>query len=53
MQAEQPQLYESLTKNLTPDEQQVLTAAVHQADVVAAVLAADANHANGEAHTQA
>jgi hypothetical protein len=36
LQQEQPALYENLTKNLNPDEQQVVQSAVHQADVIAA-----------------
>ncbi|KAF2457955.1 putative nonsense-mediated mRNA decay protein [Lineolata rhizophorae] len=35
LQQEQPQLYEDLTKNLNPEERQVVEAAVHQADVIA------------------
>lgn len=35
LQQEQPQLYENLTKSLNPEEQQVVQAAVHQADVIA------------------
>ncbi|KAK5168595.1 hypothetical protein LTR04_006231 [Oleoguttula sp. CCFEE 6159] len=34
LQQEQPQLYESLTKNLNAEEQQTVQAAVHQADVL-------------------
>ncbi|KAF2473139.1 ARM repeat-containing protein [Lindgomyces ingoldianus] len=34
LQQEQPALYENLTKNLNPEEQQVVQAAVHQADVI-------------------
>ncbi|KAF2097936.1 ARM repeat-containing protein [Rhizodiscina lignyota] len=36
LQHEQPQLYENLTKNLNPEEQQVIQNAVHQADAIAA-----------------
>lgn len=36
LQQEQPALYENLTKNLNPDEQQVVQSAVHQADVITA-----------------
>lgn len=36
LQAEQPQMYENLTKNLNPEEQQVIQAAVNQADAIAA-----------------
>jgi hypothetical protein len=35
LQQEQPQLYENLTKNLTPEEQQVVQSAVNQADTIA------------------
>ena len=44
LQAEQPQLYESLTTNLNPDEQIVVQGVVHQADAIAAqaVVAAQA-----------
>ncbi|KAL9078752.1 MAG: hypothetical protein Q9157_002340 [Trypethelium eluteriae] len=35
LQQEQPQLYETLTKPLNPEEQQVLQAAIHQADAIA------------------
>ncbi|KAF2738145.1 ARM repeat-containing protein [Polyplosphaeria fusca] len=34
LQQEQPALYENLTKNLNPDEQQVVQSAIHQADVI-------------------
>jgi hypothetical protein len=48
LQQEQPALYENLTKNLNPDEQQVVQSAVHQADVVEQALAqAAAAAANG------
>lgn len=42
------QLYENLTKNLNPEEQQVVQAAVHQADVIAQQVA-QAQHPNGNA----
>ena len=35
LQSSQPQLYENLTKNLSPEEQQVIQSAVQHADVVA------------------
>jgi hypothetical protein len=35
LQSEQPQLYENITKNLTPEEQQVIQAAANQADALA------------------
>jgi len=35
LQSSQPQLYENLTKNLSPEEQQVIQGAVQHADVVA------------------
>ena len=34
LQQDQPQMYENLTKNLTADEQQIVQAAVNQADVI-------------------
>ncbi|PVI06156.1 ARM repeat-containing protein [Periconia macrospinosa] len=39
LQQEQPALYENLTKNLTPEEQQVVQGAVHQADAIAQAAA--------------
>ena len=39
LQQEQPALYENLTKNLNPEEQQVVQGAVHQADVIAQATA--------------
>ncbi|KZF22704.1 ARM repeat-containing protein [Xylona heveae TC161] len=39
LQQEQPQLYESITKNLNVEEQNVLQGVVHQADVIATNLA--------------
>jgi DNA-binding MurR/RpiR family transcriptional regulator len=45
LQAEQPQLYESLTSNLTPEEKTIVQGVVHNADVVAAKAAADAAQA--------
>ncbi len=48
LQQEQPGLYENLTKNLNPEEQQVVQGAVHQADVIAQAQAqAHAAAANG------
>ncbi|KAA8615504.1 hypothetical protein PtrSN002B_000601 [Pyrenophora tritici-repentis] len=48
LQQEQPALYENLTKNLSPEEQQVVQSAVHQADVIAQAQAeAQAAIANG------
>jgi importin-7 len=40
MQAEQPQLYENVTKNLGPDEQGIIQTVVHQADAISAAAAA-------------
>lgn len=34
MQSTQPQLYESLTKNLSPEEQTIIQGVVHQADAL-------------------
>jgi hypothetical protein len=42
LQAEQPQLYESLTTNLNPDEQTIVQGVVHQADAIAAQAVAAA-----------
>ena len=42
LQSEQPQLYESLTKVLGPEEQQILQAVFHEADVKAVAAAANA-----------
>ncbi|KAI9769954.1 MAG: hypothetical protein M1840_003664 [Geoglossum simile] len=52
MQQEQPHLYDTLTKNLNPDEQGVVQGVVHQAEAnAAAALAAVAtSQANGGAH---
>ena len=48
LQQEQPALYDNLTKNLSPEEQQVVQSAVHQADVIAQVQAeAQAQAVNG------
>lgn len=49
LQQEQPQFYENLMKQLEPQEQQVLQAAVQQADIVAAqaALAAQLPQTNG------
>jgi len=53
VQQSQPQIYESLTKNLTPEEQAVIQAVINQADVIAhnaATTAALEQHdqANGQ-----
>ncbi|PSS09330.1 hypothetical protein M430DRAFT_128428 [Amorphotheca resinae ATCC 22711] len=42
LQQEQPQLYESLTTNLNPEEQNIVQGVVHQADALAAAAAAAA-----------
>jgi importin-7 len=51
LQQEQPQLYESLTSNLSPDEKTVVQSVVHQADAIARRTAAEAEaaQANGGA----
>jgi len=41
LQQEQPQLYESLTTNLNPEEQNIVQGVIHQADVIAAAAAAE------------
>ncbi|KAJ5666989.1 importin [Penicillium macrosclerotiorum] len=45
LQSEQPQLYDSLTKVLGPDEQQIIQAVFHEADAKAMVAAANAEAA--------
>ncbi|KAJ5112410.1 hypothetical protein N7532_000455 [Penicillium argentinense] len=45
LQSEQPQLYDSLTKVLGPEEQQILQAVFHEADAKAMVAAANAEAA--------
>lgn len=45
LQQEQPQLYESLTKVLGPEEQQIIQAVFHEADAKAMVAAANAEAA--------
>jgi hypothetical protein len=40
LQQEQPQLYDSLTKILTSDEQQVIQSAFQEADKTSAAIAA-------------
>jgi len=51
LQQEQPQLYDSLTSNLTPDEKTIVQSVVHQADAIASRTAAEAAaaEANGGA----
>ncbi|KAK9857688.1 Armadillo-like helical [Penicillium brevicompactum] len=53
LQQEQPQLYESLTKVLGPDEQQVIQGVFHEADAKAMVAAANAEAAAAAAGMQA
>ena len=55
LQREQPQLYDTLTKPLNSEEQQVLQAAIHQADAIQqqqqqAALAAVSQQTNGQQH---
>ena len=54
MQQGQPQLYETLTKVLSPEEQQVVRSVVIQADTImaneAAAAAAAAAQSNGDFH---
>ena len=54
LQREQPQLYESLTSNLSPDEKTVVQSVVHQADMIARRDAAEAaaSEANGGARLE-
>lgn len=42
LQQEQPQLYESLTKVLGPEEQQIIQGVFHEADAKAMAAAANA-----------
>jgi len=52
LQQEQPQLYETLTKILNPEEQQIIQAVIHEADAkaMAAANAEAAMQANGGHH---
>ncbi len=50
LQQDQPQLYESLTKILNPEEQQQVQAVVHQAEANALAAAQAAAQLNGGAH---
>ena len=50
MQQEQPQLYESLTKILNEDEQQVIQEVINQADALTMAAAATTGQANGGTH---
>jgi importin-7 len=53
LQQGQPHLYENLTKVLGPEEQQVIQAAINQADQISALQASAAQQqlqANGEQH---
>lgn len=43
MQQNQPQLYDTLTKVLSPEEQQVVQTVILQADALMAAAAAQAN----------
>lgn len=49
MRQGQPQLYETLTKFLSPEEQQVVESVVNQADIIMASAAA-AVQSNGNLH---
>ena len=51
LQAEQPQMYENLTKTLNPEEQQVIQAAVNQADAIAAQAAQAAAQQKANGHS--
>ncbi|KAI9850340.1 MAG: hypothetical protein M1830_007032, partial [Pleopsidium flavum] len=48
LQQEQPQLYESLTKILNPEEQQIVQSVVHQAEANAMATVAAADKVNGD-----
>jgi hypothetical protein len=47
LQQEQPQIYESITKNLSPEEQQIIQAAANQADAIALAAQAQQQTTNG------
>ena len=47
LQQEQPQLYDTLTKILNPEEQSIVQGVIHQADINAMAAAAETN---GGAH---
>ena len=51
LQAEQPQMYENLTKNLNAEEQQVIQAAVNQADAIVAQAAQAAAQQKSNGHS--
>lgn len=50
LQQEQPQLYDSLTKILTPEEQRIVQEVIIQADAIAAAVAVAAVQPNGGSH---
>jgi importin-7 len=52
LKQEQPVLYDTLAKNLNKDEQDVVEAAIHQADEIARNAALLANPANGHGQPQ-
>ena len=50
MREGQPQLYENLTKILSPDEQSTIQNVVMQADIISAQASAAASQPNGNVH---
>jgi len=50
LQQQQPQLYENLTKILTPEEQSVVQTVIQQAEVNAIAAASRAAETNGGSH---
>ncbi len=50
MQQDQPQLYDSLTKILNPDEQRVVQEVILQADALAMAVANAVVQSNGGPH---
>ena len=50
LQQQQPQLYENLTKVLTPEEQSIIQAVINQADTNAIAAASGPTQTNGVSH---
>ena len=50
LQQQQPQLYENLTKILTPEEQAIVQAVINQADTNAIAAASATTETNGVSH---
>lgn len=47
MQQDQPQLYDTLTKDLSPEEQQIVQSVIIQAETIRVAAASGASKANG------